>query len=140
MRNVRTSGENSLKIDPPTINPKCESRYILLEKQLCETKLIESKTELHSENDNAKGGFLVDAKRRLSTFASNRLRHLLKMGQPFNNNFVSVKISNRSRSLRLVETFHKLSLTLNFVCFASLELLRIQCTRTFNQHSVPEIF
>ena len=126
MRNVRTSGENSLKIDPPTINPTCESRYILLEKQLCATKLIESKTEFHLENDNAKGAFSLDAKRRLSTFASNRLRYLLKKGQPFNNNFVSVKLSNRSRSLRLVETFRKLSLTLNFWllcvalhCFAS---------------------
>ena len=44
----------------------------------------------------------MHAKRRLVTFASGRLRHLLKIGQPFKTNFVKVKLSNHSRSLRPV--------------------------------------
>ena len=35
----------------------------------------------------AYGAFTLDAKLRLATFASGRLRHLLKIGQPFKNNF-----------------------------------------------------
>ena len=35
--------------------------------------------------------FTLDAKRRLETFASGSLRHLLKIGRPFKNNFVQVK-------------------------------------------------
>ena len=39
------------------------------------------------------------------------------IGQPFNNNFVQVNLSTCSRSLRPVETFRKLSMTINFGCF-----------------------
>ena len=45
--------------------------------------------------------------------------HLLKIGQPFKTNFVKVKLSNCSRSLRPVETFRKLSMTSNCDCFVS---------------------
>ena len=40
-----------------------------------------------SVNLAIKGAFIQDAKRRLATFASDRLRGLLKMGQPFINKF-----------------------------------------------------
>ena len=56
---------------------------------------------------------------RLPTFASARFRHLLKIGQPINNTFVSVNLSNRLQSLRQVETFRKLLMMSNFDCFAS---------------------
>ena len=61
-----------------------------------------------------KSAFTLDAKRRLATFASGRLHHLLQIGQPFINICVSVKLSKRLRSLRPVETFRKLLMTSNF--------------------------
>ena len=76
------------------------------------------------------GAFTLNVNRRLATCASGRLRHLLKTGQPFKNNFVSVKLSNRLPSVRLVETSRKLLMTSNFDCFAS---LCIQCKLTYKQ-------
>ena len=54
------------------------------------------------------------ATRKFATFASGRLRHLLKIGRQFKSNFVLVKLCNRSRTLRQVATFCKLSMTSHF--------------------------
>ena len=43
---------------------------------------------------------------KLSTFASGRYRHFLKLGQPFINNFVSVELSNRSPKLQQAASFY----------------------------------
>ena len=68
---------------------------------------------------SCKGAFTSDTKQRLATFASGRVRHLLKFGLPFKNNSVQVKLSNHSRSLRPVETVCTLSKTSNFSRLAS---------------------
>ena len=45
-----------------------------------------------------------DATRRLANFKNGRLSHLLKIGKPLINNFVQVKLSNRSRRLQPVSS------------------------------------
>ena len=72
-----------------------------------------------------------NAKRRLATFASGFLRHLLKIGQPIKSSFVNVKLSNRSRSLRPLKPFASWPWRQILVASRPFQLLRVQCKRSY---------
>ena len=66
------------------------------------------------------GAFTLDANQReVCNLREWSLTSLAQNRPTIQNNFVYVKLTNRSRSLRLVKTFRKLSITSNFGCFAS---------------------
>ena len=72
---------------------------------------MKPKVRLHRKQSNAQ--------RSLATFASGRSHHLLKINQPFINNFVKVKLSNRSQNLRPIKTCRTLLLRVARGRFAS---------------------